>query len=145
MAEKQRYDSFPVSVHILFKREDLVLMVRRRGTGFCDGMHSIPAGHVMQAESIFDAAARESREEVGLEVSPSKLRVIGVMHRRSTEARIDFFIEAGRWIGEPANIEPDKCDQVAWFSKSRLPNDTIPYVRRALLNVDQGPWFEEYS
>jgi ADP-ribose pyrophosphatase YjhB (NUDIX family) len=140
---KRRFDLFPVSVHIFFERDGLVLMMRRQGTGFCDGMYSVPAGHVMQEESIFEAAAREAGEEVGLEVSPATLFVVGVMHRRSTEARIDFFIKAERWAGEPRNMEPDKCDEVAWFPKSSLPDDTIPYMRRALLNTDQLPWFEE--
>jgi len=144
MSQDSRFDLFPVSVHIFFRRGDMVLMMRRRGTGFCDGMHSVPAGHVMQTESILEAAAREAKEEVGLEVSPSTLIVVGTMHRRSTEARIDFFVEAERWAGEPRNIEPDKCEKVAWFPMSRLPSDTIPYVRCALMNAGRMPWFEEY-
>jgi len=144
MLRRRRFDLFPVSVHTFFVRDDSVLMMRRRGTGFCDGMRSVPAGHVMGAETILQAAAREAREEVGLEVSPSALAVVGVMHRRSTEARIDFFIKAETWAGEPRNMEPDKCDEVAWFPKSCLPSDTIPYVRRALLKAERSPWFEEF-
>jgi 8-oxo-dGTP diphosphatase len=119
-------------------------MMRRYGTSFCDGMYSVPAGHVMQSESIMQAAAREAQEEVGLKVSPAALFVVGTMYRRSTEARIDFFIEVKHWTGEPRNMEPDKCDEVAWFPMSRLPNETIPYIRRALVNIDRSPWFEEY-
>lgn len=144
-SRKSRFDLFPVSVHVFFERGEQTLMIRRRGTGFCDGMHSVPAGHLMQAETVLHAAAREAKEEVGLEVSASALKVVGVMHRRSTEARIDFFVRAERWAGEPSNMEPDKCDEVAWFPKSQLPSDTIPYVRRALLNADQAPWFEEFD
>ena len=144
MSQSLRFDLFPVSVHLFFRRSDLVLMVRRSGTGFCDGMYSVPAGHVMQAESVLQAAAREAREEVGLEVSPSNLTVVGTMYRRSTEARVDFFLEAGRWSGEPRNLEPHRCNEVAWFPMFGLPDDTIPYVRRALLNGGRAPWFEEY-
>jgi 8-oxo-dGTP diphosphatase len=144
MLRRRRFDLFPVSVHTFFVRGESVLMMRRRGTGFCDGMRSVPAGHVMEAETILQAAAREAREEVGLEVSPSVLAVVGVMHRRSTEARIDFFVKAETWAGEPRNMEPGKCDEVAWFPKSCLPSDTIPYVRRALLNAERPPWFEEF-
>jgi 8-oxo-dGTP pyrophosphatase MutT (NUDIX family) len=144
MAQNSRFDLFPVSVHILFHRGDSVLLVRRRGTGFCDDMYSVPAGHVMQAESILQAAAREAREEVGLEVSPATLFLVGTMYRCSTEGRIDFFVEARCWSGEPENKEPDKCSEVVWFPRTRLPNDTIPYVSRALQNNAQTPWFEEY-
>lgn len=144
MSQSSRFDLFPVSVHLFFRRGDLLLMMRRRGTGFCDGMYGVPAGHVMQSESILQAAAREAREEVGLEVSPATLLVVGTMHRRSTEARIDFFVEAEQWSGEPGNLEPHKCDNVAWFPRSCLPQETIPYVRRALLKTERPPWFEEY-
>lgn len=141
---QRSFDLFPVSVHLFFKRDDAVLLLRRRGTGFCDGMYGVPAGHVTQAETITQAAAREAAEEVGLLVEPSALRVVGAMHRRSTEARIDFFLEAEAWSGEPRNLEPYKCDAVAWFRLPRLPRNTIPYVRRALTNTERPPWFEEY-
>jgi len=143
VARESQFDLFPVSVHLFFRRGDDVLLVRRRGTGFCDGMYSVPAGHVTQAESVTQAAAREAREEVGLEVSPAALRVVGTMHRRSTEARIDFFLEAETWAGEPRNMEPHKCDAVAWFRATCLPDNTIPYVRRALTRLGRTPWFEE--
>jgi 8-oxo-dGTP diphosphatase len=144
MTRRSRCDLFPVSVHLFFRRDDAVLLLRRRRTGFCDGMYGVPAGHVQQSESVTQAAAREAAEEVGLAVAPEALRVIGTMHRRSTEARIDFFLMAETWSGEPRNLEPDKCDTVAWFRLSCLPPDTIPYVRRALTNMEGPPWFEEY-
>lgn len=144
MSHGSSYDLFPVSVHVFFRRGGSVLLVRRQNTGFCDGMYSLPAGHVTQAETILEAAAREAREEVGLSVATPELVVVGTMHRRSSEARIDFFIEARRWEGEPRNAERHKCDEVAWFPASRLPDNTIPYVRRALENGARMPWFEEY-
>lgn len=139
-----RFDLFPVSVHLIFRRENFVLMLRRHKTGFCDGMYSVPAGHVMSTETILQAAVRESQEEVGLEISPKDCTVTGVMFRRSTEARIDFFIDVAEWIGEPRNLEPDKCIDVAWFPKFKLPSNTIPYVRQALIKNNQLLWFEEY-
>lgn len=143
MSPNSSFDLFPVSVHVFFRRGDSVLMLRRRNTGFCDGMYSVPAGHVMQSETILGAAAREAREEVGLEVATVSLAVVGVMHRRSSEARIDFFLEAASWAGEPRNMEPGKCDEVAWFPAARLPRNTVPYVGRALAHPAGSPWFEE--
>ncbi|HEX8456536.1 MAG TPA: NUDIX domain-containing protein [Pyrinomonadaceae bacterium] len=144
MTQRSRFDLFPVSVHLFFRRGDSVLLLRRQGTGFCDGMYGVPAGHVTQAESVMQAAAREAAEEVGLVVDPKALRVVGTMYRCSTEARIDFFLEAGTWSGEPRNLEPHKCDALAWFRLPLLPQNTIPYLRRALTTVERPPWFEEY-
>ena len=134
-----------VDLHLIVCDRGKILMGLRKNTGFCDGMYSVPAGHVMQRESILEAAAREAYEEVGLGTSPKRLLVVGTMHRRSTEGRIDFFVEAERWSGDPRNMELHKCDEVDWFPTSCLPSDTIPYIRHALLKIDPPPWFEEYQ
>src|ERR1044072_263872 len=143
--KRRSFDLFPVSVHLFFRRDNSILMIRRRATGFCDGMYSVPAGHVSQSESILEAAVREAREEVGLQVSRGALRVVGIMHRRSDQGRIDFFLEVDDWSGEPTNNEPHKCSEVDWFPSSRLPDETIPYVNKALRNSARPPWFEEFE
>jgi hypothetical protein len=38
-----------------------------------------------------------------------------------------MFFEARKWLGEPANREPDKCSDVRWFPLGHLPDDVIPY------------------
>ena len=145
MTSSSQFEVFPVSVHVFFFRDDAVLMLRREGTGFGDGLYSVPAGHVTHRESIFAAAVREAREEVGLEVSTTELRFLGSMYRFSTEARIDFFFAAERWSGEPINKEPEKCNEVTWFRTSQLPDNTVPYIRRALNRSAKIGWFEEYE
>lgn len=145
MSQNTRFDYFPVSVHLFFRNRDSLLMIRRYGTGYCDGMYSVPAGHVDQSESVLEAAIREAQEEVGLIVLPENIRVVGTMYRRSTEARIDFFLEVDQWSGEPRNSEPHKCSEVAWFPNASLPENTIPYLRWALQHAGQTPWFGEYQ
>ena len=88
---------------------------------------------------------REAREEAGIEIAPENLRVVGVMHRKSTEERIDFFLAATEWAGEITNREPTKCDELAWFDLDRLPENVIPYVRRALENYRRGRWFDSFG
>ena len=53
---------FPVTVHLLFFREDQVLLLRRFNTGYADGQYSVPAGHLDGGESVMDAAAAAHRE-----------------------------------------------------------------------------------
>ena len=81
----------------------------------------------------------------GIEIAPENLRVVGVMHRKSTEERIDFFLTATQWSGEITNREPTKCDQLAWFDLDRLPENVIPYVRRALESYRRGGWFDSFG
>lgn len=141
------HPKFPVAVHVLLLRGDEILLVRRCNTGFEDGKLSVPAGHVEPGESVTRAALRETREEVGLTLSADRLRVVGVMHRKSDNERVDFFLsyrlEPGD--GEPENLEPEKCSELLWVDQSRLPADMIPYVRAGIENVRQGVWFQAFG
>ena len=65
---------FPVAVHVFLLRDDAVLLVRRCNTGFEDGKLSVVAGHVEPGESVTQAALRETSEEVGVTLSPDRLR-----------------------------------------------------------------------
>jgi 8-oxo-dGTP diphosphatase len=133
------------AVHVFLIREGRVLLLRRFNTGYQDGMYSVVAGHLDGDEEIKAAAIREAREEVGVEISPADLQVVGVMHRKSDDERIDFFLATTVWSGEITNREPDRCDQLAWFDTDDLPPDVIPYVRRALLNYRRGEWFDSFG
>lgn len=122
-----------------------MLFLRRCGTGYQDGNYSVVAGHLDGGEPVKAAAIREAREEIGIEVLPQDLHVVGVMHRLSDDERIDFFLIASAWSGEVVNREPDKCDKLIWSSTDALPDDVIPYVRRALENYRCGTWFDSYG
>jgi ADP-ribose pyrophosphatase YjhB (NUDIX family) len=140
-----RYRTFPVAIHVFFLLEGQVLLLRRCNTGYEDGNYSVPAGHINGDETITQAAVREVKEEVGVDIQPSALKVVGVMHRKSNDERVDFFLAVTVWTGEPTNCEPDKCDELAWFPMHALPANTIPYVQRALENYQRGAWFAEFG
>lgn len=132
----------PTGVHVLCERDGRILMMRRAGTGFFDGLYSLPGGHVEPGESVRMAARRELREETGLEVELSELAYVGVVHRLSDTNRIDFFVRAERFGGEPRILEPGKCDRLEWHDRRRLPVETVAYVRSALEAVEV-PWMLE--
>jgi 8-oxo-dGTP diphosphatase len=133
------------AVHIFLRRGDTVLLLRRYRTGYEDGKYSVVAGHLEGGETVRAAAAREVREEVGLTLAPQEIEVVGVMHRMSNDERIDWFVSALTWRGEPRNLEPGKCDELRWCALDDLPDNTIPYVRRALENAQRGIWFDSYG
>lgn len=135
----------PSAVHLFLIRDSQVLLSRRFNTGYEDGKYSVIAGHLNGDEEIKAAMIREAREEAGIEISPLDLQVVGVMHRKSNDERIDFFVAATSWSGEITNREPDKCDQLAWFDMDGLPENVIPYVRKALNNYRKGNWFDSFG
>jgi len=122
------------AVHVFLIHSGQVLLARRCNTGYEDGRYSVIAGHLDGDEEVITAAVREAREEAGIEIAPEDLTVVGVMHRKSNDERVDFFLVATRWSGEISIAEPEKCDDLAWHDLDHLPGTVIPYVRRALDN-----------
>lgn len=136
------HTGIPTGVHVLCEREGMVLLMRRAGTGFFDGLYSLPGGHVEPGESVRRAARRELREETGLEVTEAELQLIGAVHRLSDTNRIDFFVRAEHFLGTPRILEPDKCDRLEWFDRRALPEALVGYVRAALA-AGEAPWLLE--
>lgn len=133
-------------VHVLLiNDDDEVLMMRRRNTGFEDGSYSVIAGHVEADEEVTAAAIREAREEAGIEIPRDDMNVVGVMHRRSNEERVSFFVAASAWTGSIVNAEPDLCDDLSWRSLDDLPGNTIPYLRHALRSYRDGTFYSGFG
>jgi len=105
---------FPVTVHLLFYRDGQVLLLRRFNTGFEDGNYSVPAGHLDGGETVRMAAQRKALEEVGVHIDIKDIDFATVMHRKSDDERVDFFVHIKTWEGKSFNAEPDKCDELHW-------------------------------
>jgi len=120
------------AVYLLFRRGDEILLLLRANTGYEDGNYGLVSGHVDGDEPLAAAAAREAREEAGVEIDPADLALRTVMHRRQDDERVEFFFEPTRWLGEIRNMEPDKCAALSWFPIAHLPDNTIPYIREAI-------------
>ena len=134
------------TVHIfLVKDKDEILLLRRFNTGYEDGNYSVIAGHIDGNEEVTTAAIREAKEEAGIEIQPSDIEVVGVMHRKGTDERVDFFLAASMWSGSIVNTEPDKCDDLSWHSVHDLPVNMVAYVRRALENYRKGKFFDSFG
>ncbi|WP_199440905.1 NUDIX hydrolase [Umezawaea beigongshangensis] len=119
-----------VDVHVVLRRADEVLLLRRRDPApEFDGGWQPPAGKLDAGESVLTAAVREAFEEVGVGIDPADLRLVHTAHARvpGHEPRLGLFFACERWSGEPANREPDKCSEVAWFPLSALPSPLLEY------------------
>ncbi len=131
------------TVHIFLTNNDNeILLLRRFNTGYEDGNYSVIAGHIDGNEEVKAAAVPEAKEETGIEIQPSDIEVVGVMHRKGVDERVDFFLAASRWNGSVVNAERDKCDGLSWRSVHDLPANMVPYVRRALENYQKGKFFD---
>lgn len=122
-----------VAVHLILINEGQILLQRRYKTGYEDGKYGVVSGHIDGNEQILDAMFREAREEAGIILDLDNTRIVQVMHRKKTdEERIDYFIECTSWRGSIKIMEPNKCDDLSWFSLNSLPDNIIDYVGFAI-------------
>ena len=134
-----------VAVHLFLMQDGKVLLLRRFNTGYEDGNFSVIAGHLNGDEEVKTATIREAREEAGIEICPRDLQVVGVMHRKSDDERVEFFLVALAWLGQVANREPERCDRLEWADVDNLPENVIPYIKRALENYRWRKWFDSFG
>lgn len=137
----------PVTVHVFAITDEKILLLQRQNTGYADGQYSVIAGHVERGETVYQAAVREAKEEAGISMEAKDLEVVGVMQRLfpvQGTARIDFFLRAAKWQGEPYNAEPEKCAELRWYKLHELPANTVGYVKTSIENHLKGQWFDIY-
>lgn len=136
----ERFKAIPAS-YVVLAKDNLCLLLRRTGTSYYDGYLSLPAGHVEEGESLKAAAIREAHEEVGVTIQPQDLKLVHVLNRPAIEkngdTRIEFFFMTTQWQGEIQNMEQQKCSELLWANKDRIPDDTTPEVKQALTNINQ--------
>lgn len=142
---KDRF-KFISAVHLILENDGRILLLRRYNTGYEDGNYSLPAGHIDQGERATTAMVRETKEEIGIDISEGTLETIHVVHRLGDDQeRIDFFMRADAWEGEPINGEQDKCDELFWCAMDDLPANIIPYVKSALSHIQNGVFYSEFG
>ena len=148
MGHKERFKLIP-AVFLLLRRNDEILLLRRANTGYQDGTYSVIAGHLDGDELATAGMVREAQEEAGIAVNPNDLRLVHTCHRLSRnqvgQERVDLFFETDQWQGEVTNTEPDKCDDLSWFSIDVLPENMLPHVKNVILDVRHGVNYSEYE
>lgn len=135
---KERYKS-PIAVYIILRDYNKrILLMRRKNTGFHDGLWSLPSGHVEKNESIQTAIIREAKEEINIRIIKKNLKLKYIIHRKSTiDTYIDCFFECNIWKNNIKNNEPQKCSDIMWAKIEELPINTVPYVKNAILSQNK--------
>lgn len=115
-----------------------VLLGRRDGSAYGDGLWGLPGGGVEDAEGLPEAAAREVWEETGLTVESATLNMLGVRRYQVDGVRgTDFLFLAREWSGQPRPLH--KTSEVGWFSLDALPADVLPWIPAVLnAHLQQG-------
>src|SRR6185436_7059720 len=126
-----------VGIGVMVLKEGRVLLGRRRGSHGA-GEYAWPGGHLEHLESFADCAAREVREETGLEIGPPRfLRVMNI-RQYAPKHYIDLAFVADWKSGEPRALEPDKVDGWAWYALDALPSPLFGTCASALEAMRTG-------
>lgn len=148
MSKKKWHYNIPASYLILIE-SNKILLLRRFNTGYEDGKYSFIAGHVEPGETFTSCIIREAKEEANIKILPEDLHVSHVMQRNSKSSqyneKIDVFFIATKWIGQPINNEPHKCDDLSWFKINDIPENTIPYIKSAIQNIQHKIFYSEFG
>jgi len=134
-----------IASYVLLRKGNKVAFVLRSNTSWMDDHYGLPSGKVENNEPYTAGAIREAKEEVGVDIKPSDLTFVHVMHRNEGSDWVDVYFEADHWEGEPYNAEPDIHSELDWLDIKSLPQNVIPSVKFALEQINQGRMFSEYG
>ena len=115
---------YHVAINIIVEREGKILLSRRANTGWNDGKLCIPGGHVETGETPREAAVREAREEIGLDILTDGLKFLCTEVRLSKERSYISCIYTLQTDQEPKNMELDKCSELIWVDPN-IPNEDL--------------------
>jgi 8-oxo-dGTP pyrophosphatase MutT (NUDIX family) len=132
-----------LAAYLILEKDGKVLLLRRFNTGWGDGSYTVPAGHVDLDEKIVTTMVREAEEECGVHIAEKDLDMVHVLHINTDKDYVCFFFSAKTWEGEPRIVEPDKSDDMQWFSLDALPENTLPFVKNVLEDYKKGISFSE--
>ena len=142
--EKERFLS---AIYLIIKNEEgKILLQRRQGTKLWPGFLALPAGHIDEGENAYEAAVREAKEELGIEISTVGIIDTFVVNRTNKllPPYYDIYLEIKDYSGNIKINEPECCSELVWSDINELPDDMIEFEKQALKNNQRGIKFSVY-
>ena len=120
---------------MIITKDNKILLQKRKGSKLWPGYYALPAGHIDEGETQYDALAREAQEELGINIDPKNILNSYVVLRRNffeidgkqLEPYIDYYFDIEEFEGVPKIMEEDKCDELIWADVDNLPEPFINY------------------
>jgi mutator protein MutT len=129
------------AVYIILKKNNQILFLQRYQTGWCDGLYTVPAGHIDTGEKPKASAIRELKEEVGINSDIDSLELVHILYEK--DKYIDFYFLLNDWKGNPKIGETEKCSKLVWWNLKNHKNEIVPKIFYALDQYQQGNIYSE--
>ncbi|TKA29100.1 hypothetical protein B0A54_16210 [Friedmanniomyces endolithicus] len=116
-----------VAVFVFQNTQDGHFVVGRRKGSHGAGTYALPGGHLDFGESFEQCAAREVKEETGLDVQDVRfLTATNTVFGDTGKHYVTIFMTAmvvanlDGSVAEPQRLEPDKCEGWSWCTFAEL-------------------------
>jgi 8-oxo-dGTP diphosphatase len=112
-----------VGLGVIIVNEDGKILIGKRKGSLAE-KYSIPGGHLELGETFEAGAIREIKEETNLDISnPIVIAVTNNLETFRAEGKhyISVVLLATHYSGDLKNMEPEKCETLAWCDPHDLP------------------------
>lgn len=140
---RENHFTLRCAVYVFLIKDNKLLLLRRKNTGWEDGKYGLPSGHLENNETVLAAAIREAKEEAGIDIGAEYLKMVHVMHRRVNYDYLDIYFVGDKWTGEPFIAEKHKADDLQWIDVNKLPTNILENVKVAFENYKKGIIFSQ--
>jgi NADH pyrophosphatase NudC (nudix superfamily) len=118
----------PAPVGLVAATQDEKLLLVHRVHPPLAGYWAPPTGYIEIDESVEEGIARETKEETGLDVTVDKL--LGLYSRANVG--VTMAVYAGRVLGGKMAFDENEVDEVKFFARNELPNQSPPATGKAI-------------
>ena len=139
--------SLRAATMLIVKNQDgKILLLKRSGTGWMDGHWGLPGGKVDHGETMKQAAVREAKEEIGIDINVNDLELALLGHNLSEG---NYWMHAifivKKYQGKVTNAEPHMHSEIEWFDIDKLPEPTIATTVGYINKYLQGHNYAEFG
>lgn len=137
---------FQITVQAIVLKENQVLLMKRRNTGFKDGFYGLPGGKLHVGETPMEGIVRELKEELGCNLEKKQISFDSLMEFDYPDSigrviYFNFIILLKKHL--IINNEPSKCEEIIFSPIRNLPINTIEATSKSIQNyIHEVNYFE---
>lgn len=133
-----------LSAGAIIIKDGKTLLAKRKGAIIAEGGWGSSGGHVEFGETPAEAAIREAKEELGIDIGNLKF-IACISEQWYGKQYVDVVFLADIIGGEPKVNESDRVEEAAWFDLNNLPEPLFEPVRIGLDAVKTGKNYYEFK